>query len=49
MGNRDNRRSLKMRRRISQKKFKARQKRKREQNRAKTAGAKPKKKAGGKE
>jgi hypothetical protein len=43
MGRRDNRRSLKMRRRISQKKLKARQKRRKVAN-AKAPAAKPTKK-----
>ena len=45
MGRRDNRRSMKMRRRISQKKLKARIKRKRASVPAKAPAAKPKKKA----
>jgi hypothetical protein len=44
MGRRDNRRSMKMRRRIGQKKLKARLQRKRGAARAKIAAAKPPKK-----
>jgi hypothetical protein len=46
MGRRDNRRSMKMRARISQKKYKARLKRKRPAAATKPAAAKPTKKKG---